>query len=52
MNIVDCSLLDLSFSAIFGYVWFYISQSVSVVGKALLFRKKVAIGTAKVMWLE
>jgi len=42
--------MDLPFSAIFGYVWFYISQS--VVSKALLFRKEVAVGPARVMWLE
>jgi len=42
--------LNLSFSAIFGFVWFYFSQS--VFGKALLFRREVAIGPTRVMWLE
>jgi len=34
----------------FGYVWFYFSQS--VFGKALPFRKEVAIDPLRVMWLE
>jgi len=40
----------LPFSAIFAYVWFYFSQS--AFSKALLSRKEVDIGLARVMWLE
>jgi len=42
--------LDLTFSAIFGYVWFYFLQS--VFSKALFFRKEMVIGPVRVMWLE
>jgi len=36
--------------AIFGYVWFYFSQS--VLSKALLFRKEIAMIPARVVWWE
>jgi len=44
--------VDLPFSAIFGYVWFYFSPS--VFRKALLFGKEVAMAIcpARAMWLE
>jgi len=49
MNLVDC-IFWICLLVPFLVAWFYFSQSVFT--KALLFRKDVAIGLARVIWLE
>jgi len=52
MNLVDCIFGICLLVSFFCYVWFYFSQSVFSKVLPLLFIKEVAIGPARVMWLE